>query len=84
MRGEIARAAWLAVFAQVRRGRDHNPGIGAEVARAQRRIGHLAHAHGQVDALFDQIDIAVVEADVDIHLLRATLAPVPKPESARP
>ena len=43
----------------------------AERARRQRRIGQRADAHRRVDAVLDQVDVAVAEADLELQLRMA-------------
>ena len=65
---DLGRRLRRAVRGHVGGGGHQHPGVGAQVARAQRGIGQPAHAHGQVHALLDQVHVAVLEAQVHLQL----------------
>ena len=59
------------------------PGVDAEVARAERRNSQAPHAQGDIDSLLDQVDVAVVEAEVE-RLLAAASVSVAAEDPASP
>ena len=62
---EFLRVCWGAVSRQITWCGAERHAIGAERARDNAAVGDVANAEGDVDALVDQVDIAVGEGDVE-------------------
>ncbi|EEF93746.1 hypothetical protein CATMIT_01620, partial [Catenibacterium mitsuokai DSM 15897] len=67
MRGQLVERARLAAPAQVVGRCDHAQRRVFELARGQPAVGQRAQAHGQVEALGDQVDVAVGDVELDPH-----------------
>jgi hypothetical protein len=74
MPGELAGVTRRAVGAQVGRSGAHEPLARAEPARHERAVLEAGpDAHRDVDAFLDEVDAAVVEQHVELHLGEAAL-----------
>lgn len=65
---QVVDAHRATVFLEVVRAADHAPGRVRDLAGAQAAVFHLAHADGHVEALRDQLDVAVVQNHVHVHV----------------
>ncbi len=65
--GKFIGRPWHAVPLEIGRARHPQPTHMAHRPRRQRRIGKRTDARRHVDALLDQVDVAVVQQQLDLH-----------------
>lgn len=67
MGGERIRAGGHALAREIARARHRDPRIEPELATAEGGVGQSAHAHGDVDAVLEQVEGVIVELQVEAH-----------------